>query len=78
MAQSALLLIMAFISVLFVQLYRGNLLLSIVRPAVQTTPDTMEEIVEAVEAASLRLSFSKPDSLTKRTLLSPDMVEDRL
>ena len=55
------------------QLYRNNLLLSIVRPATITTPDTMQEVVTALEDGSLRLAFPTYDSLAERTLLESGM-----
>ena len=55
------------------QLYRGNLLLSMARPSAMITPNNLAEVVQAVENGELRLSFSEPGSLAERTLLSPAM-----
>ena len=52
-SRNMLLVMTALISVLFMQLYRSNLLLSIVRPATGKTPNTLEEVVWAVEKGAL-------------------------
>ena len=60
------------------QLYRNNLLLSIVRPAAITTPDTLQEAVTALEDGSLRLVLSRRAGFAERTLLAPDMNDNAL
>lgn len=48
-AYGLLFVLMTFTSITLIKLYRSNLLLSIVRPVAETTPNTLEEIVDAVE-----------------------------
>lgn len=48
-SRNMLLIMTALTSVLFMQLYRNNLLLSIVRPAARGTLNTLEEVVWAIE-----------------------------
>ena len=56
------------------QLYRANLLLAIVNPVAETTPGSLEAIVNAVENGSLWLSFPRRGSLVENTLLSVEMA----
>lgn len=68
----------ALTAVIFVQLYRANVLLVIVRPIADTTPDTLEEVIAAVEASRLRLAFSGNSTTTEYILLAPNMDDDQL
>ena len=60
------------------QLYRNNLLLSIVRPAALTTPNTLQEAVTALEDGSLRLAFPTHSAFTERALLEAGMDNNAL
>ena len=51
-ARKIVLVMTAFTSLLFVQLYRSNLLLHIVRLEAPATPNTLVEVVQAVEEGS--------------------------
>lgn len=72
------LLMTLFTSVLFVNLYRNNLLLSIVKPNAEMTPNTLKEVVDAVEEGSLRFIFPVKDDLTENVLLSSAVDDDPL
>lgn len=80
-------------TVLFMQLYRSNLLFSIMRPATEKTPNTLEEVVRAVEKGTffyeqrariptiegdLRLVLAKHNGIAERTLLSPNVTDSVL
>ena len=52
-SRNMLLVITALTFVLFMQLYRSNLLLSIIQPATGKTPNTLEEVVWAIENGTL-------------------------
>ena len=71
--RNVVLLTTALTTVLFMQFYRNNLLLSIVRPAMTSTPNTLEEIANEIEKGSLRLVFPTHASSVKRTLLDSGM-----
>ena len=60
------------------QLYRNNLLLTIVRPAELTTPNTLQEVVTALEDGSLRLEFPTYTGFVERKLLDAGMNADEL
>lgn len=60
------------------QLYRNNLLLSIVKPNAETTPNTLKEVADAVKEGSLRLIFPVKGGLTERLLLSAETDVDPL
>lgn len=76
------------------QLYRSNLLLHIVRLEAPATPDTLAEVVQAVEKGShstlftvknaivnpgtLRLIFVKKGGAQERTMLSSQVDSDAL
>mgnify|MGYP006902157254 CR=1 FL=1 len=51
-ARKIVLVMTAFTSLLFVQLYRSNLLLHIIRLEAPATPNTLAEVVQAVENGS--------------------------
>ena len=48
-ARSLLLIVTALTTILFMQLYRSNLLLAIMRSMSATTPNTLSEFVDALE-----------------------------
>lgn len=64
-------------TILFMKLYRSNLLLAIMRPAVETTPSTLAEVVSAVEEGSLWLLFTSHGT-TECAFLSPTVADDEL
>ena len=77
-ARSVTLLTTGLTAVFFMQLYSNNLLLSIVRPAAITTPDTLQEVVTALEDGSLRLAFPTNTVLAGRKLLEESMNANAL
>lgn len=92
-SRKMLLIATALTSVLFMQLYSNNLLLSIVRPVTEKTPNTFEEVIWAVEKGmlshqqhecihtiedDLRLAFAKHNGFIERALLSQDATNSSL
>lgn len=78
MTRNVVLLTTALTTVLFMQLYRNNLLLSIVRPAEIATPDTLQEVVTAIERGSMRLAFPTLNGFGERVLLESGMDANTL
>lgn len=67
-ARALLFMVTALTSILFVKLYRSNLLLSIVRPPAETTPSTLGEVVDAVEQGKeARVKISRTEQDIKKT-----------